>query len=331
MRLEKVKNILLLIKMMRSSASGVSLEDITKTFNVSYRTAQRMIAAVSDPDLALGVETVDFWDTVKRWRISRKEQKDDFFTRDDLFCLKEIENLLSTQNADRLKRLLIGLEAKIKNRLPEKTLKKTEADMNDKNETEIYLQHPVYRFTAENKKVISRIKQAAESFHEVSFLYTTSTGKTGKRCVFPYGVIHHFGKSYLIAEENKEILTFNVLNIKDIKLTERIFQKPVDFSLKNYARQNAVGIFHGDEEEVVLLFAKETASFVENYRFHPNQKMKRNKDGSVTLTMKTGGLRELCYFLIGWEDSIQILAPERLKQTMRDVLNKALKQIKRKF
>lgn len=46
MRLEKIKNILLLIKMMRSSASGVSLEDITKTFNVSYRTAQRMIAAV---------------------------------------------------------------------------------------------------------------------------------------------------------------------------------------------------------------------------------------------------------------------------------------------
>lgn len=331
MRLEKAKDLLVLIDMMRSSASGVSLDDIMKTFNVSYRTAQRMITAVSDTDLALGVEIADFGDTVKRWRISRKERPDNAFTGKDLLCLQEIEKLLSVQNADKLKKSLIGIESKIKDRLSEKTLKKTEADIEDQNETEIYLQHPVYRFTAENKKVISRIKQAAESFHEVSFLYTTSTGKTGKRCVFPYGVIHHFGKSYLIAEENKEILTFNVLNIKDIKLTERIFQKPVDFSLKNYARQNAVGIFHGDEEEVVLLFAKETASFVENYRFHPNQKMKRNKDGSVTLTMKTGGLRELCYFLIGWEDSIQILAPERLKQTMRDVLNKALKQIKRKF
>ena len=323
MRLEKVKNILLLIKMMRSSASGVSLEDITKTFNVSYRTAQRMIAAISDPDLALGVETVDFWDTVKRWRISRKERKDDVFTKNDLLCLKEIENLLSTQNADRLKRSLIELEAKIKNRLPEKTLKKTETDIDDKNETEIYLQHPVYRFTTENEKVLSLIKQTASSFHKVTFSYTTAAGKTGKHCVSPFGVIHHFGKSYLIAEENKEILSFNILNIKKIKLTEQIFQKPDDFSLNAYARQNAVGIFHGDEEEVVLLFAKEAASFVENYSFHPTQKMKKNKDGSVVLTMKTGGLRELCYFLVGWEDSVRILAPERLKQTMRDVLNNA--------
>ena len=329
MRLEKVKNILLLIKMMRSSASGVSLEDISKTFNVSYRTAQRMIVAVSDPDLALGVETVNFWDTIKRWRISRKEQKDDFFTSDDLFCLKEIEKLLSTQNADRLKRLLIELEAKIKNRLPEKTLKKTEADMENQNETEIYLQHPVNRFTAENEKVISLIKQAADSFHKMSFSYITATGKTGKRCVSPYGVIHHFGKSYLIAEENGEILTFNILNIRDAKPLEQTFHKPVDFSLKEYACQNAIGIFHGDEENIVLLFTKEAASFIENYSFHPNQKIKRNKDGSIMLSMRTGGLRELCYFLVAWEDSVQIIAPERLKQTMREVLNNATKRLEK--
>ncbi len=329
MRLEKVKNILLLIKMMRSSASGVSLEDISKTFNVSYRTAQRMIVAVSDPDLALGVETVNFWDTIKRWRISRKEQKDDFFTSDDLFCLKEIEKLLSTQNADRLKRLLIELEAKIKNRLPEKTLKKTEADMENQNETEIYLQHPVNRFTAENEKVISLIKQAADSFHKMSFSYITATGKTGKRCVSPYGVIHHFGKSYLIAEENGEILTFNILNIRDAKPLEQTFHKPVDFSLKEYACQNAIGIFHGDEENIVLLFTKEAASFIENYSFHPTQKMKKNKDGSVTLSMRTGGLRELCYFLVAWEDSVQIIAPELLKQTMREVLNNATKRLEK--
>lgn len=329
MRLEKVKNILLLIKMMRSSASGVSLEDISKTFNVSYRTAQRMIVAVSDPDLALGVETVNFWDTIKRWRISRKEQKDDFFTSDDLFCLKEIEKLLSTQNADRLKRLLIELEAKIKNRLPEKTLKKTEADMENQNETEIYLQHPVNRFTAENEKVISLIKQAADSFHKMSFSYITATGKTGKRCVSPYGVIHHFGKSYLIAEENGEILTFNILNIRDTKPLEQTFHKPVDFSLKEYACQNAIGIFHGDEENIVLLFTKEAASFIENYSFHPTQKMKKNKDGSVTLSMRTGGLRELCYFLVAWEDSVQIIAPELLKQTMREVLNNATKRLEK--
>lgn len=329
MRLEKVKNILLLIKMMRSSASGVSLEDISKTFNVSYRTAQRMIVAVSDPDLALGVETVNFWDTIKRWRISRKEQKDDFFTSDDLFCLKEIEKLLSTQNADRLKRLLIELEAKIKNRLPEKTLKKTEADMENQNETEIYLQHPINRFTAENEKVISLIKQAADSFHKMSFSYITATGKTGKRCVSPYGVIHHFGKSYLIAEENGEILTFNILNIRDTKPLEQTFHKPVDFSLKEYACQNAIGIFHGDEENIVLLFTKEAASFIENYSFHPTQKMKKNKDGSVTLSMRTGGLRELCYFLVAWEDSVQIIAPELLKQTMREVLNNATKRLEK--
>ena len=224
---------------------------------------------------------------------------------------------------------MIELEAKIKNRLPEKTLKKTEADMENQNETEIYLQHPVNRFTAENEKVISLIKQAADSFHKMSFSYITATGKTGKRCVSPYGVIHHFGKSYLIAEENGEILTFNILNIRDAKPLEQTFHKPVDFSLKEYACQNAIGIFHGDEENIVLLFTKEAASFIENYSFHPTQKMKKNKDGSVTLSMRTGGLRELCYFLVAWEDSVQIIAPELLKQTMREVLNNATKLLEK--
>ena len=55
--------------------------------------------------------------------------------------------------------------------------------------------------------------------------------------------------------------------------------------------------------------------------------MKKNKDGSVVLTMKTGGLRELCYFLVGWEDSVIMLASDRLKQIMRDILNNAEKQL----
>jgi predicted DNA-binding transcriptional regulator YafY len=56
------------------------------------------------------------------------------------------------------------------------------------------------------------------------------------------------------------------------------------------------------------------------WNFHPTQTLTREPDGSVLVRFRAGGMRELAWHLFTWRDQIQILAPERLKETMREEL-----------
>lgn len=56
--------------------------------------------------------------------------------------------------------------------------------------------------------------------------------------------------------------------------------------------------------------------------------MKQNKDGSVTVTMYTGGKKEICWHLFKWVKNVKIIAPKVLIDTYKELLNEAMDTIK---
>ena len=57
------------------------------------------------------------------------------------------------------------------------------------------------------------------------------------------------------------------------------------------------------------LFDKEVADEAEKYIFHPSQKLKRNKDGSLTVTFRAGGKVEMDWHLYTWGDHVKVIKP----------------------
>jgi predicted DNA-binding transcriptional regulator YafY len=143
--------------------------------------------------------------------------------------------------------------------------------------------------------------------------------------VTPFGLL--FGRSnYLVAAEGEstEPRTWRLDRIADIEVSEAFGARPEDFSLQAFMNRS-FGIYQDAVEEVRLRVKPHGAEEARGWRFHPTQELQDLPDGSVLVTFEAAGMRELAWHLFTWEDKVEILGPERLKQMMRDELAVAAK------
>lgn len=131
---------------------------------------------------------------------------------------------------------------------------------------------------------------------------------------------------YLIARPDGEDAprTYRVARFKSLRMTDANAQVPDEFDLKGYFR-NAWAVYRGEQSyDVEILFAKETAGTVTEGVWHHTQKVRKNKDGSVTLTFKVDGLNEIVRWVLGWGSRAKVIRPEELKTLVANQFRQAL-------
>ena len=96
-----------------------------------------------------------------------------------------------------------------------------------------------------------------------------------------------------------------------------------------YPKYNGVILYYhySDPMKIKLLFSKEVKDAIKDYNLHPTQKMKQNPDGTTTVSLEAGGRYEICWHLFRWGENVKILEPQELKDTYKELLDKAIKQI----
>jgi len=67
---------------------------------------------------------------------------------------------------------------------------------------------------------------------------------------------------------------------------------------------------------VVLRIKPASAEGALRWRFHSDQTLDRQADGSVIVRFRASGMRELAWHLFTWGDQVEVLAPAVLKQTL---------------
>lgn len=151
---------------------------------------------------------------------------------------------------------------------------------------------------------------------QVSFSYQRK-GVTSYRTVHPYGVI--FGhRTYLLARndgaEGIHPAIWRVDRMSDVKVTESPANVPPAFDIKEHAKRS-FGAFHSEEEygEVEWRFSPKVADNVLSFRFHPDQTVTRNEDGSVTVRFSASGLLEMAWALYPWGHHVEVVKPECLR------------------
>ncbi len=139
--------------------------------------------------------------------------------------------------------------------------------------------------------------------------------------VYPYGLVFHRGGLYLVAhsQQHNEIRTFKLDRISDVSLETLTFQKPGHFDLQEYLR-HSLGIYHTDAEpqRVVVRFAPEVARYVEEHRWHADQKLKRNDDGSLLVEFELGSLEEVESWVLSFGAQAIVEEPEELRERIRN-------------
>ena len=114
--------------------------------------------------------------------------------------------------------------------------------------------------------------------------------------------------------------------IKKVEITEQVFVES-KFDLEEFTAES-FGVFRGDDSiETTWRFSEKVSEKATNVSFHPRQKIKKNKDGSVDISFRARGHQEMIWELLNpeWFGEVKIIKPQTLKKEFVAYLERAKK------
>lgn len=313
-RYSRLSDIIDLATFMSSKIQGVTISEIAERYNVSRRTAERMRDSLMN--IFSSVDEIETRDTQKHWGFIN-------YSINHLitFSPKEIANLEQLQRRttnNEMKEELLKTVEKLKS-LNKKNIASIENNIDLFMQTEGYAvrQMPQYKI---DLKIVDVIRNALQNSKMITAIYHDK-----QRLLKPLGLIYG-EKIHLIAMEDAKgdgIYNYLLHKFNDMKVVDKTFDKG-DFDLQEYTKQS-FGVYHGEILDVKLSFSHEIADEASKYNFHPTQKFKREKDGSLTVSFKASGSKEIIWHVFKWGDKCKILAPKILKTQYKQYLSDCLK------
>ena len=318
MRHEKAGQLLALARMLAATAEGLTLDEMAERLGVGRRTAERMRDAVRD--IFPQMEEVDDPPT-RRFRIPAG--LDGLFqapTAEELAALSAAAEVFAQQGASARAGALKSLEQKVRSATRAGARRRLAPDLEALLQAEtIAVQAGPRPF--EDEAVLSAVREGLLSMRTLRFRYEGGSQPGRMREVTPFGLL--FGRSnYLVADEGQGPRNWRLDRIHDVAVTDRPAARPEGFSLQDYADES-FGIFHDDTHDVVLRATPAGAEDALRWRFHANQTVEPQADGSVTVRFRASGMRELAWHLFTWGDRIEVLAPDVLKSTLAEEIETA--------
>lgn len=322
MRYEKAETILRLALDMQASLLGVALDDIQRNYSdkpLSRRTAERLRDAVER--LFPQVEQANPGEVPKRWRLPggsinglASATADELAAMSTAISILRRDNLLPKATAAEL------LIAKIRALLKPPAIRRIEPDLEALTEAEGLGMRPGPRPRI-NDEVLTALREAIIARRKVRLHYLyRGSGKRGYETVHPYGFLYG-NRHYLIAwSESKHARDFRnyaLANIERAEPLNKSFIRKENFSVAKYS-ESSFGVFHEKPFDVVWRFSAKVANDAKEYLFHPTQTLEPQKDGSLIVRFRAGGLLEMSWHLATWGDQVEVIQPSRLVSLLRE-------------
>jgi len=321
MRHEKAQSLLHLARVLAGSAEGLTLDEMAAVARTGRRTVERMRDALEQlfPQLECIEEPPS-----KRYRMTAG--LDGLFqapTAEELVALGTTAEAMRTAGHHDRAAALESIETKIRASMRSSALRKLVPDMEALLHAEtVAVQAGPRPF--EDETVLATVRHAVKAMCGLRFTYDGGSTPGRLREVAPYGLM--FGRSnYLVAAElgSTEPKSWRLDRIRDLALLDCPAPAPEGFSLAEFAGRS-FGVFHGDAEDVVLRIKPHGAADALGWRFHTNQEIAEQSDGSVLVSFRASGMLELAWHLFTWGDNVEILSPSRLQDLMVNELQNAL-------
>ena len=156
----------------------------------------------------------------------------------------------------------------------------------------------------------------------VRIWYPTGGGAPRPRRIEPYflepTLIGH--GTYVVARDSElgEMRTFKLERISRAEQTTESYTIPGDFDINRHLAR-AWGIYNsGEPVEVRLRFYPPAAARVRETVWHPSQRLAEAKKGAVDMTVTVAGTVEITPWILGWGESVEVIAPLALRQAIAD-------------
>lgn len=309
-RMAKLDRLLSLVHALVDEPEGLTLDDMAQHVGVNRRTAERMRDVIM---MHFDLEPISEGRT-KRWRIVGKLGR--MFTKPtpaELAALQAEVDGYRRSSQDAQADLLASLLHKIRGALDGPTRTRTAPDIEA-------LTHAQRIFIPAGPGIPVAAETLVAAQHAImagmmlEFDYQAE-GKDGAewRRVIPYGLIHG-PISYLIGKlpvRDAPPVFYRLDRMIGSSVSDRAGVVPADFDIDEWMSKS-FGIWRGEEYQIELRVLPTAAELAKQWRFHPQQVLREEADGSLLITFRAGGLRELAMHLCTWSGSIEPVSPKEL-------------------
>ena len=314
MRYERLTHILNLARSMAASHQGMTLAQIVEQHGVSRRTAERLRDAV---DAAFGLEPVPSDDRFHRWRVKKSALHGLLRVEPtELAALAAAAESLEGAGFGQRAGALRDLDEKLRVAIRPAGRADFDAELEAAMSAEGHAMRPGPRQCIDGD-VVPQLRQAIRACRVVEFRYLArNSGKASIQRAHCYGVLYG-NRAFLVARASpaSEMRLWRLANISKLRITPETFQRDRNFDLRTYAKQS-FGTFQERPAQVVLRFGPKVAQDAAAFLFHPDQQLKENEDGSLSVRFKAGGIDEMCWHLFTWGADVAIEKPVRLRRRL---------------
>jgi predicted DNA-binding transcriptional regulator YafY len=166
-------------------------------------------------------------------------------------------------------------------------------------------------------KTFENINRAVLRGLEVEFDYQKlAASKPERRRLQPYHVASLGGQWYVIGHDldRNARRTFALLRLTKLKVTQRTFTRPAEFSLDTYLG-NAFSAFAGEgSHRVKLRFFGWAARVIDERFWHPTQTLTPRPGGVVDMELCVNGFEELQNWILQWGPCCTVQSPKELRE-----------------
>jgi len=168
-------------------------------------------------------------------------------------------------------------------------------------------------------KMFENLGKAILHSYEIHFEYRKLKERDYEdRSVQPYHLACVDNQWYLFAHdlERDQIRTFALPRMRRLRLTEKKFKRPADFSPAQLL-SGSFGVFTGTAQHKILIrFDTFAAQLIREKSWHPSQKITEHNDGSLELEMTLASLHEVERWILSWRQHATVLGPPELKENI---------------
>jgi predicted DNA-binding transcriptional regulator YafY len=307
-----------LVLRLGATAEGLAIDEIAAEMEVSRRTAQRMRSAL---DLVFPMETLRDGQTL-RYRLQGHLPSAVLApTTEELadlhLAIAAFRKRGEPDQADRLDtlrhRMLAALREKDRSRLA--------PDLELLAKARLPIVAPGPR-TAVPRDVQDACHLAMLAGVILSFDYESAHGLR-RHEVAPRGMLVG-ARSYLVAAGNNwgDPMLFRLDKMTGPVALNKPAWPDEAFNLEEFAARS-FGVFQEDPQDVVLRFDSTAYDEASVFQFHPDQETRTLTDDRLEVRFRSGGFVELAWHLFRWSGAVEIVAPDVLKRTMREQLQRS--------
>lgn len=177
---------------------------------------------------------------------------------------------------------------------------------------------------------LKELEQAVADGYSVKIVYHKSGEKQlNDRLVDPYRMIYWNNKWYVIGfcHLRNDIRSFRVDRIESLMLTENTFNRPEDFSARDFFTRNLLPAIE-DKEGIIALVISGDKSVLDDicqHWFIGHYLQERNSNQAVFLLEKDVIHTYVPYLLLPYNQSIKVIEPISLKKRLVEVLSELIK------